>query len=330
MSLIEVLLLHAINMVNVRYAVAGEPITHSLSPLIFALVHESLRQNEHATCSDSRGVAVIPTRVIENALAWGYAGILPNAPDWQLVDSPLGKFRANTLLDRAVTAAMVIEEADPRLPKGQPPIALTEILPKGTEDVWLSLTTPLKHQLSNAAVKSYDNSMAISSVNSLRWDGLNWWAASTDGLGFVDVAKAFGYSPEKDILGLSGGGSTARSFAESWSAVGGKVVQLPCRRPLDEEGPWNLVKGEPNFVVDLDIEPEGNSDSAFKVTYQPMSGEVDSRLEHLSKNADGRWLLCAQHLQSWAKLWLPSCTRYLPSLELLMTRLVYAEAHLGD
>ena len=125
MSLIEVLLLHAINMVKVRYAVAGEPITHSLSPLLFALVHESLRQHEEAKYSESRSVAVIPAAVIENALAWGYAGILPNAPDWQLVDSPLGKFRGNTLLDRAVTAAMVIEEADSRLPKGQSPTALT-------------------------------------------------------------------------------------------------------------------------------------------------------------------------------------------------------------
>ncbi len=330
MSLIEVLMLFAINMVNVRYAVAGEPITHSLSPLIFALVHESLGGRGGDACPDSRSVAVIPASVIENGLAWGYASVLPNIPDWQLVGSPLGKFRANTLLERAVTAAMAIEEADPRLPKCQAPTALTEIMPKGAEDVWLSLTTPLKHQLSNAAVKSNDNSMTISSVNSLRWDGLNWWAATTDGLGFVVVAQAFGYSPSKDILGLSGGGSTARSFAESWSAKGGKVVQLPCRRPLDEEGPWNLVKGEPTFVVDLDIEPEGNTDSTFKVTYRPMSGDVDSRLEHLSKIADGRWLLCAQHLQSWAKLWSPGCTPYLPSLELLMTRLVYAEVHLGD
>ena len=330
MSLIEVLLLLAITMVNVRYAVAGEPITHSLSPLIFALVHESLGGSGGEACPDSRSVTVIPAAVIENALAWGYAGILPNTPDWQLVGSPLGKFRANTLLERAVIAAMAIEEADPRLPECQSPTALSEIMPKGTEDVWLSLTTPLKHQLSKAAVKTHDNSMEISSVNSLRWDGLNWWAATTDGLGFLVVAQAFGYSPTKDILGLSGGGSTARSFAETWSTNGGKVVQLPCRRPLDKEGPWNLVKGKPTFVVDLDLEPQENSDRGFKVTYRPMSGDVDSRIEHLSKIADGRWLLCAQHLQSWAKLWSPECTPYLPSLELLMTRLVYAEAHLDS
>ena len=51
----------------------------------------------------------------------------------------------------------------------------------GNEEVWLSLTSPLKHQLSIAAVKCIDNAMDIRSVNTLRWDGITWWAGSSDG-----------------------------------------------------------------------------------------------------------------------------------------------------
>jgi hypothetical protein len=60
-----------------------------------------------------------------------------------------------------------------------------------------------------------------------------------------------------------------------------------------------------------------------------MEGDYDSRIAHLSNVADGRWLLCAQHLLAWARLWLPEQAENLPSLSLLMTRLVEAEVHLA-
>ena len=56
-----------------------------------------------------------------------------------------------------------------------------------------------------------------------------------------------------------------------------------------------------------------------------MEGDVAQRVEELSKLIDGRWLLCAQHLAAWATLWAPGLVDFLPSVELLMTRLVYAE-----
>ena len=60
-----------------------------------------------------------------------------------------------------------------------------------------------------------------------------------------------------------------------------------------------------------------------------MEGDFDSRIEYLANNADGRWLLCAQHLYSWASLWAPRYIHELPSLSLLMTRLVAVEVHLS-
>jgi hypothetical protein len=60
-----------------------------------------------------------------------------------------------------------------------------------------------------------------------------------------------------------------------------------------------------------------------------MDGDYDSRIEKLSNVADGRWLLCAQHLMSWASLWAPKYAEHLPSISLLMTRLVAVEVNLG-
>ena len=135
-------------MAKVRHGVAGDPIGHSLSPVLTALVHSHLSRTEGIELPGLKGVVIIPTDGVENALAWGYAGSLPSPPDWTLVGSPLGKFRANTLLERAVTASMDLVEADSRLPNAEFPESNYETLPQGFEEVWLSLTTPLKHQLS--------------------------------------------------------------------------------------------------------------------------------------------------------------------------------------
>jgi|TARA_B110000495_G_scaffold81363_1_gene69897 hypothetical protein len=309
-------------MAKVRHGVAGEPIGHSLSPVLTALVHSHISRTEGVDIPGLKGVVVIPTDGVENALAWGYAGSLPSPPDWELVGSPLGKFRANTLLERAVTASMEHVDADPRLPNAPlPELNFKTPLP-GNEEVWLSLTAPLKHQLSAAAVQCVDNAMQIRSVNALRWDGRSWWAASTDGPGMMLVAEAFGHH-STGVLGIVGGGGTARSVAASWCENGGKIRQLGGNRLLEEDGPWVLCDDEPAFVIDFD-----NGKGDIIVTYEPMEGDFDSRIKHLASVADGRWLLCAQHLHSWASIWAPKYTDYLPSLSLLMTRLVAVEVHL--
>lgn len=308
---------------KVRHAVAGNPIEHSLSPVLTAIVHAHLSRTPEVVLPGLKGVAVIPTDGVENALAWGYAGSLPSPPDWGLVGSPLGKFRANTLLERAVNVSMEHTEADSRLPNANLPEMDPEVHRFDEEEVWISLTSPLKHQLSGAAVRCIDNAMEIRSVNTLRWDGISWWAGSSDGPGMCMVADAFGQDSTK-VLGITGGGGTARSVASAWSQNGGKIKQLGGKRLLDEEGPWNLCKKSADFVINFD---EDGGD--LSVRYGKMEGDFDSRIEYLANNADGRWLLCAQHLYSWASLWAPRYIDELPSLSLLMTRLVAVEVHLS-
>ncbi|MBG45933.1 MAG: hypothetical protein CMB76_05380 [Euryarchaeota archaeon] len=307
---------------KVRHGVAGYPIEHSLSPVLTAIVHAHLSRTENVELPGLKGVVVIPTDGVENALAWGYAGSLPSPPDWDLVGSPLGKFRANTLLERAVNVSMEHVEGDHRLPNA--PLPKTDSTPHrfADDEVWLSLTAPLKHQLSAAAVKCIDNAMDIRSVNTLRWDGISWWAASSDGPGMSMVAQAFGYD-SNSVLGITGGGGTARSVAASWSENGGKIKQIGGNRLLDEDGPWNLCNDEPSFSINFD-----EDGGEISVRYQKMEGDFDSRIEYLANNADGRWLLCAQHLHSWANMWVPECADLLPSLSLLMTRLVSVEVQL--
>ena len=310
-------------MAKVRHGVAGDPIVNSLSPIVASLVAAHLRDNDSTKAPELKGVAVIPTKGIENALAWGYAGAVPSPPDWGPVGSPLGKFRANTLLERAVAAAMEIEDSDPRLPNADLPQIEIDTPATGLEEVWISITAPLKHQLSAAAVRCVDNAMSTRSVNSLRWDGLSWWAASTDGDGMLMVARAFGHDTS-GVLGIIGGGGTARSVAAAWSDAGGKINHIGGRRALNEEGPWTLCDDEPDLKINFD---DGGGD--ILAPYGIMEGDFDSRIEYLSTNADGRWLLCAQHLLAWSRLWSPQHSDSLPSLDLLMTRLVAAEVHLA-
>ena len=308
---------------KVRHAVAGNPIEHSLSPVLTAIVHAHLARTDGVDLPGLKGVAIIPTEGVENALAWGYAGALPSPPEWDLVGSPLGKFRANTLLERAVNVSMEHNEADTRLPNADLPSIVIDSHRFGEEEVWLSLTSPLKHQLSAAAVKCVDNAMEIRSVNSLRWDGISWWAASSDGPGMCMVADAFGFGTD-DVLGIVGGGGTARSVAAAWSELGGKITQIGGKRILDEEGPWDLCTDSPEFTINFD-----DDGGELSVRYQKMEGDFESRIEYLANNADGRWLLCAQHLHSWASLWAPKYAEKLPSLSLLMTRLIAVEVHLS-
>ena len=165
--------------------------------------------------------------------------------------------------------------------------------------------------------------MEIRSVNTLRWDGLSWWAGSTDGPGMLLVAEVFGHKTS-GILGVTGGGGTARSVAAAWCKAGGKIKQMGGNRLLEEDGPWSFSKNEHDLTINF--EDDGGD---LLVRYAPMDGDFDSRIDELSNVADGRWLLCAQHLMSWASLWAPEYADKLPSISLLMPRLVAVEVYLG-
>ncbi|MCH1527479.1 MAG: hypothetical protein L7S49_04615, partial [Candidatus Poseidoniaceae archaeon] len=88
--------------------------------------------------------------------------------------------------------------------------------------------------------------------------------------------------------------------------------------------PWDLCDDQHDLTVNFD-----DDGGDILVRYESMEGDFDERISHLANNADGRWLLCAQHLFAWANLWAPKYAESLPSLSLLMTRLVAVEVHLG-
>ena len=64
---------------KVRHVVAGNPIEHSLSPVLTAIVHAHLSRTPEVVLPGLKGVAVIPTDGVENALAWGNVGSLPSS-----------------------------------------------------------------------------------------------------------------------------------------------------------------------------------------------------------------------------------------------------------
>ena len=65
------------NMPQVRYGVGGEPVLHSLSPMLLALVASHLKSSlvENRSKSgidiDWERMDVIPATRVEDALAWG-------------------------------------------------------------------------------------------------------------------------------------------------------------------------------------------------------------------------------------------------------------------
>ena len=100
-------------MAQVRYAISGSPVTHSLSPLLHGLVLANLEKfgDDVELKSKKSSVHLVDTRAIEDALGWGYAGHAPDAPDWEYTGAPFGKFRTDALLKKAIDAAMAIEDA---------------------------------------------------------------------------------------------------------------------------------------------------------------------------------------------------------------------------
>ena len=91
-------------------------------------------------------------------------------------------------------------------------------------------------------------------------------------------------------------------------------------------------ESEVSFSVDFNSSPNDPSNFSgtglrLQASYETMEGDSEQRISNLNKDGllDGRWLLVAQHLVAWATLWNPAHRERLPSLGLLLTRLVAAE-----
>ena len=104
-------------MAGVRYAIAGSPVEHSLSPLLLAIVHDHLTSIKSKILSDFKilKLDLVDTTTIEDALAWGYAGSMPNSLPWKLSGAPFGKFRTTALLEKAIAASREVVDCSPLL-----------------------------------------------------------------------------------------------------------------------------------------------------------------------------------------------------------------------
>ena len=322
-------------MFGLRYAVGGSPIDHSLSPVLFDLVLAHLRSRGCFSELDVSSVAILEADHIDEVLGWAYIEHDKHQPIWKPANQKLRSFQPH-LMSKAMD---VIElEADARfLPKLQPNTRRTKItqVPErsSSNEVWINLTSPLKHQIQSMVFTPIDEALDIISVNALRYDGQGWYCATTDGEGIVHVASQFGIDAANGAtLGVNGGGGAARSIASAWKKHGGRIVSIGGKRQL----PATLVNAKPTdeVVFDLIIDTEGSLEQAMAGTvqlnpvYSPLSGSIDERMEYLSTVSDvidGRWMLAAQHLECWRSLWTPHFSDQLPALEQLMTWLVVVE-----
>lgn len=330
-------------MADVYYGVAGNPVSHSLSPLLLSIVAQHIEQNNRSKLNfEIKSLNLIEAGSIQDALAWGYAKTLPNPIDWDFTGAPFGKFRNRALIQKALDTTSKVVEEDESLIISKPstnlalfPISSKSKLPTKSfgEEIWLNLTSPLKHQLTSQAVVDFNESSSIESVNVLRWDGHGWWSSNVDGCGVVRCGEFFGLDVTSGAtLAIVGGGGAARSTAYAWAKSGGKVKIIPGRRELDN-GPWDdsVVDSEKyDMLINFDSEeiPVNIDDNAIIISprYELMDGTVEQRIQTLVNGVmDGRWMLVAQHLECWRQLWAPHCVDDLPSLALLMTKLIHAE-----
>ena len=156
---------------DLRYAVGGSPIDHSLSPLLFNLVLSHLQVNDVLSTRMHQSVAIIETKQIDELLGWAYIEHDLHQPIWQPARQRLKAFQSRLY---AMASEIVHQESNPSLkPILEAPRRTVKFskLPTRTSDdeVWLNLTAPLKHQLQSMAFTQIDESLDILSVNTLRY-----------------------------------------------------------------------------------------------------------------------------------------------------------------
>ena len=325
-------------MFGLRYAVGGTPIDHSLSPILFDLVLAHLRSKGIFSDLDVSSVAVLEADHIDEVLGWAYIEHDKHQPIWKLANQRLSTFQPHLLNEALDVIELEVDQRFlPRLQSNRRLIKNTRVPDRSSSnEVWINLTSPLKHQIQSMVFTPVDEALDIISVNALRYDGQGWYCSTTDGEGVVHVASHFGIRvADGAIIGINGGGGAARSIASAWLKHGGRVASIGGKRQL----PATLVNTKPTdeVVFDLIIDTDGSLKQDVDGTvqlnpvYSPLNGSVDERMEYLSTMSDvidGRWMLAAQHLECWRSLWTPHFLEHLPTLEQLMTWLVVVESKL--
>ena len=339
---------------QIRYAVAGMPIQHSLSPILAVLTANHLKQAGLEV--EIEQIKLLESDNVTSPMAWAWVNKSPQTIEIhnQLYGDPSTETAHSRLHRVSSDVLSKVKTADSEyVPNGETlfhdSIERTKIR-RGENESWISLTSPLKHLLSTrSGVYPIDSSLENGAVNQLRWDGNNWYCAGTDGLGIVSLARHFGADfelkgIESPLLCMIGGGGAARSCAAAWSDAGGSIWSMGGRRPLDKRGSWveKLISGDrvvdhigTRIFIDFDTEPGvpadiPTADSDLQIHSSYNSQEVGSVVQHSESGIelDGRWLLAAQHLEAWAQIFSPEAAHLLPGLGLTMTRLLAMESAL--
>ena len=336
-------------MADVYYAVAGHPVTHSLSPVLINIVAQYVsKQVKPSLRFNLLKTDLVDVESIQDALAWGHVKFIPEVVNWDLTGAPFGKFRNKALMQKVLEATSEMTDSLDELSRekfsknsASLPFNVKIDLPTKSfrEEVWLNLTSPLKHQLKSQAVVDFNDSSLIESVNALRWDGFGWWSSNVDGSGVARVAEYFGIDiADGSTIGIIGGGGAARSTAHTWQKLGGKVVILGGKRDMNE---YDWFSGEVtesrmcdvfiNFDDDTMPDDVQVSSLVIRSQYHGIDGEHEDRISAITNEViDGRWLLAAQHLECWSQLWAPQITDQLPTLDLLVSMLITAESVLAS
>lgn len=339
---------------RIRYAVAGKPIHHTLSPLLMSLVSSHMRQQ-------GLDLEIVEMRLLNSddvnaPMAWAW--VTKSPVQTEISNRLYGDISNRESFSRLMGIAeeivkSKIEIESEWMPFGESFIPLSNEPRKtvrGETESWISLTSPLKHMLSpRSGVHPIDSSLENGAVNQLRWNGNHWYCAGTDGRGLVAVARHFGFDfskqdVESPLLCLNGGGGAARSSAAAWAQNGGKIWSTGGRRALGKRGPWvsHLIEGDSvvdhvgkRLMIDFDLDP-GNPISMPSVsTDLHVISSYNSEPSHqivqqtdIGISVDGRWLLAAQHLCAWVDLFEPSIAQYMPGLAQTMSWLSSFESAL--
>jgi len=293
-------------MVQIRAAVAGHPVHHSLTPALFMFVADHLRASgeglriellkniDTVDLPEAMTVAYTSNRERPRRAERGAAA--PRREFWLSLTTPLKH--------------MV------------PPESAIELLGDARQIACVNQMLHDGHGWRGAATDG------IGLVDVARENGIQFPAPE----GQVKVGS-------EPLLCLHGGGSTARSCASAWAEAGGSICWEGGRRALDQRGPWSnsLIPAEQvaghlgrRLHIDFDVAPSRPVDSeaaAHPGPASPADGPdlvvsaayglgpvVTTRSEGDHLILDGRWLLAAQHLAAWRILFRPGLAETLPGL----------------
>ena len=290
------------------HAVAGHPVGSSCSPLLMLITVGRLEE------AGVGGLSLETTQALRIDAVDVDAAIAAIGASQEVAEAERMRLQIKARLRKAPKAHAL---DPPRFTKASGP--------------WLSLTSPLKHQI--GSWRCTDGAQGLRSVNALRIDEHGVHSAGTDGAGVVALARLAGCPPNGGaVLRMRGGGGAARSTAHAWVKEGGRLHLLEGRRPLSPRPEQAVLVGaEVPAVLGIDFDGASDDLGAGKHLVPRYQGEVIRHEGALSSDVlDGRWMLVAQHLEAWRSLWAPELRDVLPSISDLMADLLAVEAMMNE